>query len=201
MYDIESLRVQLALLDDRLVQWSNADDALFQERLAAGVALEQIVNDISADRQSRVEDGVADPRRELFELLDDLADAYLDADNAERGAIRGAFNGKDRVMAALDNYVSRAADQIRSGDDIQWLRRGLAAASMLDVRLDPQDTRVGLGNLYRAATTADIDPEPVFKDVAALSSDAYPGRFGSARALLESFRESDYFRETVEPEL
>lgn len=190
MYDSEALRVQLALLDDRLVQWSKADNALFQTRYEAGTPLETIVADINADRKARVEEGVADPREALFALLDDLTDDYLDADNAERGAIRGAFNGKDRVLAALDNYVSRAADSISPDDDMRWLRRGLAAASILDVRLDPQDMQVSLSNLYRAAAIAGIDPAPVFQDVAALSSDAYPGQFGSARALLANFKPS-----------
>jgi len=201
MLDIDPLRIQLALLDDRLVQWSKADQTLFEQRHTAGASLEQIVSDINEDRRARVEEGVPDPQRELFGVLDAVCDAYLGADDGQRGAIRGAFNGKDRVLLALETYVSRAADALAASGDLAWLRRGLAAASILDVRLDPQDTQVSLGHLYRAAALAGIDPAPVFAEVASLSSDAYPSKFGSARALLAGFHQSDYFRQSVEPDL
>jgi len=201
MLDVEQLRIQLALLDDRLVQWSKADQTLFEQRHHAGATLEQIVSDINQDRRERVEDGVADPQRELMDVLDAVCDVYLEADDSGRGAIRGAFNGKDRVLAALETTISRAADAIASTGERQWLRRGLAAASILDVRLDPQDIHVSLGHLYRAAALAGLDPQPVFAEVAALSSDAYPSKYGSARALLAGFHDSDYFRESVAPEL
>ena len=144
---------------------------------------------------------VLDPQRELVEVLDVVCDAYLEADTGGCGAIRGAFNGKDRVLAALETTISRAADAIASTGELQWLRRGLAAASILDVRLDPQDIHVSLGHLYRAAALAGLDPQPVFAEVAALSSDAYPSKVGSARALLAGFHDSDYFRESIAPEL
>jgi hypothetical protein len=201
MLEVAQLRVQLALLDDRLVQWSKADQSLFEQRHHAGATLQQIVSDIHADRRTRVEDGVADPQHELFGVLDGVTDTYLAADDRQRGAIRGAFNGKDRVLLALETYVSRAADALAASGELVWLRRGLAAASILDVRLDPQDIQVSLGNLYRAAALTGLDPAPVFADVASLSSDAYPGRFGSARALLAGFHQSDYFRQSVAPDL
>ena len=201
MLDVDPLRVQLALLDDRLVQWSKVDQTLFEQRHRAGVPLEQIIIDINEDRRARVEEGVPDPQRELFGVLDEVCDAYLLADDGQRGLIRGAFNGKDYVLLALETYVSHAADTLASSGDLAWLRRGLAAASILDVRLDPYDLLVSLGHLYRAAALAGGDPAPAFAEVAALSSDAYPGKYGSARALLAGFRQSDYFRESVAPDL
>lgn len=201
MLDVEQLRVQLAKLDDQMVQWSLADDEIFQREREAGTPAEAILKQIQTDRRERVISGVPDPQRELVDLLDVIAEEYLRADETMRGAIRGAFNGKDRVLYLLDNYIARAADQISSGGDTKWLQLGLAAASMLDGRLDLHDTQVNLGYLYRAAARAGIDPLPAFRDVAALSSSAYPGKMGSTQAMLATFHESDYFRQSVAPDL
>jgi hypothetical protein len=201
MLDIDALKKQLALLDDRLVQWQKADNTVYERYLSAGETLAQIVAAIQADRHMRTESGVTDPRTDLFTLLDDVSDAYLAADVSARGAIRGAFNGKDRVLAALGTYVSRAREMVTTGDARLWLRRGLAAVSILDVRLDPQDIQVSLGSLYVAATRAGVDAAAEFADVASLSSDAYPGKFPTARKQLSAFSESDYFQSAVKPEL
>lgn len=201
MLDIDTLKKQLARLDDRLVQWQKADNTVYERHMSAGETLEQIVAAIQADRQTRIESGVTDPRADLFVLLDETTDAYLSGDTGAGGAIRGAFNGKERVLAALGTYVSRAAEMLAAGDAALWLRRGLAAVSILDVRLDPQDIQVSLGSLYVAASRAGLDAAGAFAEVAALSSDAYPGKFPTARKQLAAFSDSDYFHSAVEPEL
>lgn len=201
MVDVDQLRVQLAKLDDQLVQWSLADYSIFERERQAGTPADEIMKMILNDRRERVIAGVPDPNDELLKLLDHIMDEYLRADETTRGAIRGAFNGKDRVLYSLDNYIARAADKLAAGDGPHWLHRGLAAASILDGRLDLHDTQVNLGYLYRAAARAGLDPVPAFREVAALSSNVYPGKMGSTREMLETFHKSDYFREAVEPDL
>src|SRR5690606_12080785 len=98
MVDVDQLRVQLAKLDDQLVQWSLADDSIFERERQAGTPADEIMKMILNDRRERVIAGVPGPNDELLKLLDHIMDEYLRADETTRGAIRGAFNGKDRVL-------------------------------------------------------------------------------------------------------
>src|SRR5690606_2790009 len=61
MVDVDQLRVQLAKLDDQLVQWSLADDSIFERERQAGTPADEIMKMILNDRRERVIAGVPDP--------------------------------------------------------------------------------------------------------------------------------------------
>jgi hypothetical protein len=68
--------------------------------------------------------------------------------------------------------MRRLSSSMGSGDDATWrlrLRLGLAAAAILQEREDYRDIMVSLAFLHHAARRAGIDPDPLFREVAALA--------------------------------
>ena len=115
-----------------------------------------------------------DPYQAIYDLLDQLCPAYLDATPDQRAEIRAAVSEQDGVLSALLGYVYRAAKRIQSPADREWVRKGLAAVSIENCRKDYRDVLLALAELYVAAERAGLDPKPDFKAVARLSSREKP---------------------------
>ena len=133
-------------------------------------------------------------RRDLVDerdrLLDRLCEEYLAATARRRGAIRRYFEGKARLLIALEAGVARSAYRIKGLGDVDRLRLGLAAASINDARIDYRDLGFAIEHLARAATAAGIDARPHFRDVAELSSRKRTGTCpGSMRGFLRLWSE------------
>lgn len=141
---------------------------------------------------------------EVFSVLDNLSDRYLMSTQEERIAIRNLFD--EDVVFCLCFYAQSAGDQIVSADDANWLRRGLAALSIADNRLDFRDAFRTMRELYLASVRAGIDPRPFLNEVAAISSTTpgqapwLEGRW-SARDHFTNFEETRFFKTEVEPDL
>ena len=148
----------------------------------------------------RVNPYPADPRDARFDALCDL---YLEADEAQRAQIPALFAreestraythlsdwiaSRERARNDLSNlisYMRRVASSITSEDDTSRLRRGLAAAAILQEREDCRDIIVSLAFLHHAARRAGINPDPFFREVAGL---ARP----ETEAFISSFLERD----------
>jgi len=138
---------------------------------------------------------------DVFATLDQLCTLYLTADSAQRHEVRVFLITTPAICKELwQKYPRYAADQlITSGDDV-WLKRGLAAVSLEDLRQDYRDTLGVLAWLWRAAVVHHhIDPLPYFQFVSELSNpiEVYPGQH-STREFLLRFRDSIYFKEQVQ---
>jgi hypothetical protein len=133
--------------------------------------------------------------RAIHVPLDELFELYLRADEDQRLLIRGFFEDKNRLLKYLHSYVGgRAAPQLRSTGDVEWLRLGLAAASIADQRVDWRDLLICLGALWMAAEEAGIAPARYFSAVARISSDEPRYGNSSTRQLLRGFRSSGHLR-------
>ncbi len=140
----------------------------------------------------------ADPRDARFDALCTL---YLEADEAQRAQIPAllAIEGNTQAYARIADWVAsrerarndlsnlifymrRVASSIMSSGDAARLRLGLAAAAILQEREDYRDIVVSLAFLHHAARRAGIDPDPSFREVAAL---ARPETEEFMRAFLE----------------
>src|SRR5919205_1762985 len=127
----------------------------------------------------------ADSRDARFDALCAL---YLEADEVQRAQIPALFAreestrayariadwiaSRQRARNDLSNlifYMRRVASSIRLEDDTSRLRLGLAAAAILQEREDYRDIIVSLAFLHHAARRAAIEPEPFFREVAALA--------------------------------
>jgi hypothetical protein len=127
----------------------------------------------------------ADPRDARFDALCAL---YLEADEVQRAQIPALFAreestrayaritdwiaSRERARNDLCNlilYMRRVASSIRSEDGTSRLRLGLAAAAILQEREDYRDIIVSLAFLHHGARRAAIDPDAIFRQVAALA--------------------------------
>jgi hypothetical protein len=132
---------------------------------------------------------------ELHALLDEFLSLYLEADEDQRLLIRNSFEDKKRLRKYLHSYVGgRAAPLLRSTGEARWLRLGLAAASIVDQRVDYRDLLICLVELWLAAEEAGIAPARYFSGVARISSDepVYGNR--PTRELLRRFRTSAFLK-------
>ena len=84
-------------------------------------------------------------------------------------------------------YVRRMGKRLRSADDVEWMRRGLAIAAVEGGRRDYRDTIVSLVLLRYAAEQVDLSFDPLFRQIqaagihlprkqAALRNGAHPRR-------------------------
>lgn len=141
---------------------------------------------------------------ELHQLIDDLCALYLSASEEQRAQIRNlAAEPPSTVGNQLLSQIGWAGEQARSFKDAEWVRRGLAAASIEDNRLDYRDMFRALGGLYLAAESVGIHCSPYFQEAAELSSQEQ-GLFpsvGSMRTFLANFEQSVYFKSDVRPKI
>jgi hypothetical protein len=139
---------------------------------------------------------------ELHEMIDGLCVLYLSVPEKQRAEIR---NLAADVPRAIDNqllsHIGWAAERVWLSKDGEWVRKGLAAASIEDNRSDFRDTFVGLGSLYVAASSSGIDCSPYFQEAAELSSTegGHYMSLCSMREFLSKFEKSAYFNHDVRP--
>jgi hypothetical protein len=189
--DIASLNQQLDEHERRYQEWSEPINK------ATEVNFKNLVNrggytskDFERDIQRMVEERRAqyDPYQLLYALFDQLCPYYLEATPQERTEIRAATSDKAGVLSALLGYIHTSASRLQSSADGEWLRKGLAAASIENCSVDYRDVLLALAELYVAAENAGIDPKPHFAAVAELSSSDTPqGGTTPMRKMLADF--------------
>jgi hypothetical protein len=128
--------------------------------------------DVRTVREKQLEKG--DPIQPIHNLLDELCPAYLSASPEEREQVRDAASDKNGVLSALLGYAYRAASQLKSPDDKEWLLNGLAAISIENCGRDYRDVLLALAELYVKAEEVGIKPRSAFTTVSRLSSDEKP---------------------------
>ena len=168
-----------------------------QKRLEhAGMGTMEALDVVHRRQMDRLRGGTAPfDFGQLNQLLDELCSLYLVADQDQWGVIRGLFNDKTRVRKYLHSYIGgRAAPRLESTRDEKWLDLGLAAASIVDQRVDYRDLLICLGALWLSAEEAGIAPARRFSSVARISNDepVYGNR--STRDLLRGFRMSAHLK-------
>jgi hypothetical protein len=137
-------------------------------------------------------------REELHCTIDELCAFYLGASEGERDHIRTLIQAHRPLHNGLLSHIGWAA-QHKPPD---WLRRGLAAASIEDNRLDSRDMFIALGALYLVAIQAGLDASCYFQEAAQWSSSvAGPYFKRPMRDFLSDFEQSAYFRESIQPKL
>jgi hypothetical protein len=139
---------------------------------------------------------------ELFDFIGALCDAYIAEPLPQnRAKIRAWVGANPNFAPAVWSYARQSPELIRKPGDEPRLLRGLAAASIDDVRTDYRALIETLGDLWVAACRAGIDPAPSFEKVAALSNPGTGGGGAFMQGTLREFRSSAHFRDRVRPRL
>jgi len=186
---------RLAGFDARYVEWNWRLAEQQRELVDGGVDFWRALDIASAQRDESIESGDCLVDLEaLNSLLDELCGLYLEADRRGRIAIRGLFDGKQSLLNHLHSYIARASRLLGSSRDRKWLRLGLAAASIGDMRVDWRDLLICLGDLYLTAKRVHVRPGRDFQAVARLSNPVGRDDERSMRDLLAGFHKSAYLR-------
>ena len=115
-------------------------------------------------------------RPEAEGLLRELIGVYRASGDDEREAIRALFV-EYRAFAWAASLPFGATDE-------ETLRQHLVLFSLKDQGRDCRDALLWLQDLCREAKSAGIDPDPVLREVATLSSDKNKYWMGSTREML-----------------
>jgi hypothetical protein len=111
---------------------------------------------------------------EAFAALTDVADAFLDATDAERFELTKRFGAASALVDGHMGYFARASAELGATRDAVWLRRSLALAALAAGGSDYRDEHLALDGLGAAARSCGVDPAPEFRRVAALASASIP---------------------------
>jgi hypothetical protein len=122
---------------------------------------------------------------------------YVAGDDAQRGEIRRFVAERTKLGQLLWRFANRLSRRIIVADDAaSLLRTALAATAIDNCSANYRDTLMTLADLYVAAESAGIDPQPLFAEAAARATDEpTPGGCESLAAWLRCFHESSVLRE------
>jgi hypothetical protein len=126
--------------------------------------------------------------KELEAAFDELCEAYSQAPPDECEQVRQVISTNRILQAAFLGHAIRASRNIQTSADLNWLRLGLAAASIENERGDYRDTLLVLAELYVRGEQTGMEPGKEFKQMAGHSDSAKPrGGITSMRELLSNF--------------
>lgn len=140
-------------------------------------------------------------RAEILIVVDELCNLYRRATAEEREHIRSLMVDKPDVLSVVMAYTYKMLERFNDSQDIEYLRLGLASICIEDARLDFRDTLVVLGHFYLALVQHKIDPQPYFREAAAMSNAEDSTGIGSTQSIFHNFTKSAYFTEAVRPKL
>lgn len=105
--------------------------------------------------------------------IDGLCWTYTQADEGTRRTIRRLVyevKGKTRTYDVIFTWASPMAEKFAlTREPVEWLRRFLLCVLLTDGSPDGRDTLLMLADLWQLAEGREIDPAPLFHEVAALS--------------------------------
>ncbi len=106
-----------------------------------------------------------------YSSIEPLIEEYLNADIAERESLRKSVNDSlsDRLLAY--GFLSSTESIVSQSE--QTLFYGLLALSLEDASRDFKDNITGLALIYTSAAVLEVNPELIFGQVAAISSDKF----------------------------
>jgi hypothetical protein len=121
----------------------------------------------------------------IFNFFDSNYEVYLHATDEQRSEIRSVIHARyyEGPQSGIVHYMGnffidllweyireRAVKELESTGDKVWLKRGLVAVSMENCGVDYRDSLSLLASLYSAAKQKGINPEPIFQEIAKISS-------------------------------
>ncbi len=186
--EIESLESRCARIWEQGLQQRRNYRELRRKGVRAASDLAELESELPQPDPQLVED--------IDKFLDTLCTIYVSSEGDRRAEIRCLMDGRPRLLGNLQNYIGRSALRLTKSQDVLYLLRGLAAASLDDGR-SHQDLEWGLDSLYVAAANAGLSPSHYFKVMAQMCSADLTG----IRSVLEGFENSSHFAKLVKPRL
>jgi len=166
-----------ANLEDLLNDLLAASEGLYQWRAQMRQIMEDLYLDPAFDEASD-DELIVEGRKRIgsageqaaITFLKQVTDAYLSGDDDLRSQIRSAFSIDVVLLKYIHTFIFEMTNAIQSKDDVQALRRGLAAASIEENRVDANTMVVLLNDLIDKARSVGIEIDSHIREVAAYSN-------------------------------
>ena len=151
------------------------------------------LEEIAATARKNVGEDVA---VELFGFLAELADAYRAEPLPQpRAKVRAWIGAEPTTLHATWNFALQSLDLARGATAQKALERGLAAVSIVDLRMDYSLCLDVLGRYWLTAKRAGVDPKALFASTAALSNRGMGGGGNFCAQELAGFETSAHLRD------
>jgi hypothetical protein len=186
------LQSQLSIHAKTLSELEETFNVLFRQALEKDHRHQSENTESVMRKRQQAYDADDSPLKSFYIYLPELLDNYLEADEPNRVTIRQSLAKHQTLVYHLLGYVGKAGKELDKSGDAKWLLRGLAAVSVLDGLEDIRDVYPSLNRLYRTAERVGKEPEPYFKQVAAISNPEKTRDFSlPTRQMLEEFKPYD----------
>ena len=178
----------------RLRYWYMAMRSIFEKDWAKNRAIGETRRETANDFQRGYDE-------EAHQRLNHVCIFYLAAEAKDRESMREFVRKQPRLLHGLERHPMWCVHQLAGTKDPQFLKTGLSAVSLYDLR-SLTSTEVNLEFLHYGAVKAGIDPEQEFKDVAELSTPMgrHPG-YLSTMAVIARFKPTGFLEKRVLPYL
>jgi hypothetical protein len=106
------------------------------------------------------------PRTQDEQIFKQLSICYADGDQAKRQEIQRILQNREGVQNCMVGYAYLCAQKLMDTREEQWLRLGVAAVEMAKQSMDYRDLLLVLAELYVTAEECELDPNPIFSEIA-----------------------------------
>lgn len=113
--------------------------------------------------------------RQWNNTLEKWVDKYSAGNSGFRTAFRFAVKSKRHLPEYIEGYANFARKKLRNRRRYDYLKRGLLAISLADCPNDYRDTLSTLSILVAEAEQSQLEPLPLLKEIAMISSDQENG--------------------------
>ena len=145
---------------------------------------------------------LSDTYEQIQEQLMEICSAYLLMNDLERAAARELVGTSPELLRQLQNHLIWEMNDVKSQADQDRIMRGLAAVSLVDLRIDFRDLMLAMGAAYeRAYSVGALLSIPLVKVANISSPIPHAKNHSSMRDFLLNFETSAFFRESVAPKL
>jgi hypothetical protein len=200
-HDMEDWQQRLEALDGRLLVWTRAYEGelerVCKERRLIGWFRKptQIELD-SAAIEARRRAGV-DILAEVAAFCDDLCDFYPKCLPQERCKIRAEIGSHEAFFDQWWGYVETSPTRIRKPGDTAELARAFVAIVIDDLRADIHISNDVMKRVILAAAAARLDWRAALASAARVANRSTGGGSAQMREYLETFEQSNYFKDEV----
>lgn len=192
---------QLSQLEQKLQQWNGRYDTemrrMLKERGLTGLFRRPSPAELEAVSQDARQLVGDEELSEAFLFFDAIGDHFMSVGPQERGLIRARVGASNAMFEYLWSYVVQTAELLKSADDGERLRHGLAGLAIDDGRAEYNQMLDTMASIWSAAKRAGLDPKPYFEAAAEVANRGASGGGTFLATELKDFDQKPYIRSRI----
>jgi len=202
---MDEWNAKLDALEKGLVVWSHA----YELELARVCKERRLVGWFKKPSQVELDSAAIEARRragigilaDVASFCDELCDHYPKCLPQERCKIRAEVGSHEAFFDRWWSYVESSATRIKRPGDAPQLARAFVAIVIDDMRADVHILNDVMKRVILAAASAGLDWRAALATASLVANRSTGGGSGQMREFLETFEQSNYFKESVARDL